>query len=244
MTFANEHNDVLYDLVGVGRTYKTGGGDVVALQGVDMVVEHGEFVAIEGPSGSGKSTLLQLLGALDKPTAGSLLFDGKDLTGFDDAGLTALRSREIGFIFQSFNLIPTLSAAENVEVVMVPNVSDRAVRRDRARELLERVGLGPRVEHLPSIMSGGEQQRVAIARALANEPRVVLADEPTGNLDSVTADEVVALLREVSTERGTTVIVVTHADEVARHARRRIKLRDGQILADPAQQGSARLRAR
>src|SRR5262249_30870511 len=129
----NQHTDVLYDLVGVSRTYQTGGGDVHALADVDMVVEHGEFIAIEGPSGSGKSTLLQLLGALDKPTAGSLLFDGKDVTQFNEGGLTELRSKEIGFVFQAFNLIPTLSAAENVEAVMVPTVKDRAARRERAR---------------------------------------------------------------------------------------------------------------
>jgi ABC-type lipoprotein export system ATPase subunit len=226
-------NDVLYDLDDVSRTYKTGGGDVRALVEVDMVVEHGEFIAIEGPSGSGKSTLLQLLGALDQPTGGSLIFDGRDVGKFDEKELTQLRSRDIGFIFQAFNLIPTLSAAENVEAVMVPTVKDRAVRKARARELLERVGLGHRIDHLPSIMSGGEQQRVAIARAMANEPRVILADEPTGNLDSTTAEEVVNTLRSLSGDQGTTVIVVTHSEEVARHARRRIKLRDGHLLTEP-----------
>ena len=226
-------NDVLYDLDDVSRTYKTGGGDVHALVEVDMVVEHGEFIAIEGPSGSGKSTLLQLLGALDQPTGGSLIFDGRDVGKFDEKELTELRSRDIGFIFQAFNLIPTLSAAENVEAVMVPTVKDRAVRQARAKELLERVGLGHRIEHLPSIMSGGEQQRVAIARAMANEPRVILADEPTGNLDSTTAEEVVNTLRSLSGDQGTTVIVVTHSEEVAQHARRRIKLRDGRLLTEP-----------
>ncbi len=236
--------DVLYDLVDVGRTYQTGGGDVHALADVDMVVEHGEFIAVEGPSGSGKSTLLQLLGALDQPTAGSLIFDGRDVGKFNEKELTQLRSRDIGFIFQSFNLIPTLTAAENVEAAMVPQNSDRSARRARAAELLKRVGLEPRAEHLPSLLSGGEQQRVAIARAMANEPRVILADEPTGNLDSTTADEVVSTLRSLSGELGTTVIVVTHAEEVARHARRRIKLRDGHLLTEPRPEREGRLRGR
>jgi putative ABC transport system ATP-binding protein len=236
--------DVLYDLVGVSRTYKTGGGDVQALVDVDMVIEHGEFIAIEGPSGSGKSTLLQLLGALDKPTAGSLVFDSRDVGKFAEKELTELRSRDIGFIFQAFNLIPTLTAAENVEAVMVPLTKDRAARRKRVAELLERVGLANRAQHLPSLLSGGEQQRVAIARAMANEPRVILADEPTGNLDSTTAEEVVTTLRSLSGDNGTTVIVVTHAEDVAQHARRRIKLRDGHVLTDPRPERSGRLRAR
>jgi putative ABC transport system ATP-binding protein len=223
-------NDVLYDLDAVSRTYKTGGGDVRALVGVDMVIEHGEFIAIEGPSGSGKSTLLQLLGALDQPTSGTLIFDGRDVGKFGEKELTSLRSKDIGFVFQAFNLIPTLTAAENVEAAMVPQEKDRAVRRERAHALLRGVGLDHRAEHLPTLLSGGEQQRVAIARAMANQPRVILADEPTGNLDSTTADEVVASLRRLSDEQGTAVIVVTHDEHVARLGRRRIKLRDGQLL--------------
>ena len=237
-------NDVLYDLVDVSRTYKTGGGDVHALVDVDIVVEHGEFVAVEGPSGSGKSTLLQLLGALDKPTGGSLVFDGRDVSKFDEGELTSLRSKDIGFIFQAFNLIPTLTAAENVEAAMVPQQKDRTARRTRAAELLERVGLAHRAQHLPSLLSGGEQQRVAIARAMANDPRVILADEPTGNLDSTTAEEVVSTLRSLSGDQGTTVIVVTHAEDVAQHARRRIKLRDGHVLGEPRPERSGRLRGR
>jgi putative ABC transport system ATP-binding protein len=239
-----EKADVLYDLIGVSRTYKTGGGDVHALVDVDMVIEHGEFVAIEGPSGSGKSTLLQLLGALDKPTSGSLVFDGRDVGDLDDKELTALRCRDIGFIFQSFNLIPTLTAAENVQTAMVPLVSDRTARRSRAADLLKQVGLDHRADHLPTLLSGGEQQRVAIARAMANEPRVILADEPTGNLDSTTADEVVGTLRALSHDHGATVIVVTHAEDVARHARRRIKLRDGHLLTEPRRERAGPLRAR
>src|SRR5207253_11452357 len=160
---------------------------------------------------------------LDRPTSGSLVFDHRELGRLNDRELTGLRSRDIGFVFQSFNLIPTLTAAENVEAAMVPVNGDRRARRARAGELLDRVGLGNRADHLPSRLSGGEQQRVAIARAMANEPRVILADEPTGNLDSATADEVVAALRSLSVEQGVTVIVVTHAEDVARHAARRVK---------------------
>jgi putative ABC transport system ATP-binding protein len=207
----------LYELTDARRVYRTGAGDVAA---------------VEGPSGSGKSTLLQLLGALDRPTSGSLMFDGRELSGLNDGSLTRLRSEDIGFVFQSFNLIPTLTAAENVEAATVPLTRARADRRARALELLERVGLAERAEHLPSRLSGGEQQRVAIARAMANSPRVILADEPTGNLDSTTAEEVVATLRSLSEEQGVTVIVVTHAEDVASQAARRIRLRDGHI-ADP-----------
>jgi putative ABC transport system ATP-binding protein len=222
----------MYELKDVRRVYRTGGGDVAALDGVSLTIEPGEFMAVEGPSGSGKSTLLQLLGALDRPTSGSLLFDGRELSGLDDRSLTRVRSSDIGFVFQSFNLIPTLTAAENVEAATVPLVKDRAARRARAALLLERVGLAGRAEHLPSLLSGGEQQRVAIARAMANEPRVILADEPTGNLDSTTAEEVVATLRSLSEEQGVTVIVVTHAEDVARHAARRVRLRDGVVVSD------------
>jgi putative ABC transport system ATP-binding protein len=222
---------VLYELRDTERAYRTGGGVVHALRPINLSIESGEFLAVEGPSGSGKSTLLQLLGALDRPTAGSLVFDGRELSDLDDRKLTRVRSRDIGFIFQSFNLIPTLSAAENVETAMVPLQHDRRARRTRVAELLDQVGLSPRAAHLPSRLSGGEQQRVAIARALANEPRVILADEPTGNLDSATSDEVVRTLQELSAQHGVTVIVVTHAEEVARHAARRIRLRDGQVVA-------------
>lgn len=229
----------LYELRDAQRVHRTGGGEVRALDGVDLTIGAGEFVAVEGPSGSGKSTLLQLLGALDRPTGGSVVFDGRDLGTLDDRELTALRSRDLGFIFQTFNLIPTLTAAENVETAMVPVVTDRRVRRARAQELLERVGLASRASHLPSRLSGGEQQRVAIARALANEPRVILADEPTGNLDSTTAEEVVTTLRALSADQGVTVIVVTHAQDVARRAARRIRLRDGRIVPDAADANDA-----
>ena len=223
----------MFELKDVSRVHRTGGGEVRALDGVDLSIGVGELVAIEGPSGSGKSTLLQLLGALDRPTSGSVLFDGRELGGLDDGELTRVRSRDIGFVFQSFNLIPTLTAAENVEAAMVPLRGDRKARTARAAELLDQVGLASRADHLPSRLSGGEQQRVAIARALANDPRVVLADEPTGNLDSTTAEEVVGALRDLVTGAGVTVVVVTHSEEVAQHAERRIRLRDGRVV-EPA----------
>jgi putative ABC transport system ATP-binding protein len=222
----------LYEIRDVERAYRTGGGVVRALKDITLSIGPGEFLAVEGPSGSGKSTLLQLLGALDRPTRGSLVFDGRELSDLDDRKLTQVRSRDIGFIFQAFNLIPTLSASENVEAAMVPIQHDRRARRTRTADLLEQVGLSPRAAHLPSRLSGGEQQRVAIARALANEPRVILADEPTGNLDSATSEEVVRTLQELSAQHGVTVIVVTHAEEVARLAARRIRLRDGEVASD------------
>jgi putative ABC transport system ATP-binding protein len=221
--------EAVFKLRDVSRTYRTPAGDVRALDKVTLEIQTGEFVVIEGPSGSGKSTLLQLLGALDTPTSGSLTFEGRDVARLGERDLTRHRSRDIGFVFQAFNLIPTLTAAENVEIAMVPAGLDRKDRRQRALKLLLQVGLASRSGHLPSRLSGGEQQRVAIARALANEPRVILADEPTGNLDSTTAEEIVGLLRKLADEQGVTVIVVTHAQEIARHATRRIRLRDGHL---------------
>jgi putative ABC transport system ATP-binding protein len=220
----------IYELRAVERRYMRGSTPVLALHDVDLDIGPGEFVSIEGPSGSGKSTLLQLLGALDTPTRGTIRFEGNELGAATDATLTQIRSREIGFVFQQFNLIPTLTAAENVGLAMIPHRTPKVARRRRAAELLERVGLGGRVEHLPSRLSGGEQQRVAIARALANRPRVIIADEPTGNLDSESAQGVMALLDELrSGEDAVTVIVATHDTDVARHAGRRIRLRDGAV---------------
>ncbi|HVE62624.1 MAG TPA: ABC transporter ATP-binding protein [Mycobacteriales bacterium] len=220
----------LFELRGVSRSYRTGGGVVHALAGIDLIIGPGELLAIEGPSGSGKSTLLQLLGALDRPTSGSARFDGRELSEMSDAQLTSIRSRHIGFVFQAFNLIPTLSAAENVQAAMVPLGLSSAQRRDRSAEVLELVGLAGRASHLPSRLSGGEQQRVAIARALANHPRVILADEPTGNLDTGTAGEVVDTLRGLVDVSGVTVVVVTHSEELASRTARRVRLRDGRIV--------------
>jgi putative ABC transport system ATP-binding protein len=224
----------LYRLREARKTFRVGGAEVRAVDGVSFDIGPGEFVAIEGPSGSGKTTLLQLLGALDRAGGGSVQLEGRELTELDDKALTRLRSEAIGFVFQSFNLIPTLSAQENVEIAMVPRGGDKHARRTRAHELLELVGLASRAKHLPSKLSGGEQQRVAIARALANGPRVVLADEPTGNLDTTTSDELVGALARLSTDQGVTVILVTHAEDVARRAARRLKMRDGKLLDDAA----------
>ena len=224
----------LYDLHGVERSYDRGGTEVRALRGVTVVIGAGEVIAVEGPSGSGKSTLLQLLGALDTPTAGTVTLEGKSLESSTEAELTDLRSDAIGFVFQQFNLIPTLTAAENIEIAMVPRGVSKAARKARAVELLGRVGLADRAEHLPTRLSGGEQQRVAIARALANKPRVVLADEPTGNLDSDTAGEIVSLLTSLAVDEGVTVIIVTHDEEVASKTGRRIRLRNGEVVSDSA----------
>ncbi|HUY21131.1 MAG TPA: ABC transporter ATP-binding protein [Acidimicrobiales bacterium] len=225
----------LYELRNVERRYERGGNTVLALRDVDLDVAPGEFISIEGPSGSGKSTLLQLLGALDVPSKGTVLFDGHELGSASDATLTRIRSAEIGFVFQQFNLIPTLTAAENVGIAMVPGRLSKTDRRRRSAELLERVGLGPRVDHLPSRLSGGEQQRVAVARALANKPRAIVADEPTGNLDSESAEGVMSLLVELQAgDEPVTVIIATHDEEVARHAGRRIRLRDGLVVDDAA----------
>jgi putative ABC transport system ATP-binding protein len=234
----------LYELRDVRRSYRTGAGEVHALDGIDLVIEPGELLAVEGPSGSGKSTLLQLLGGLDRATGGSLEFKGRNLSGFSERDLTALRSRDIGFVFQSFNLIPTLTAFENIEAALVPQMSDRVARRQRVVEVLDQVGLASRADHLPSRLSGGEQQRVAIARALANAPSVILADEPTGNLDSGTAEEIVAVLRTLSADQGVTVVLVTHSNEVADRANRRIALRDGRVISDAQRKARSPVRRR
>jgi putative ABC transport system ATP-binding protein len=220
----------LYELRGVERAFESGGTVLKAVAGIDLEIYPGEFVAIEGPSGSGKTTLLQLLGGLDKATEGTVRFADVEMTEIDDTELTRLRARDFGFVFQGFNLIPTLSAAENVEAAMVTDDGDRRARRERVAELLALVGLAERSHHLPSKLSGGEQQRVAIARALANGPRVILADEPTGNLDSATAVDVVDALAALSADRGVTVVVVTHSGEVAGRAERRVRMRDGRIV--------------
>jgi putative ABC transport system ATP-binding protein len=220
----------LYELEGVGRRYGQGATEVRALADVDLRIAAGEFIVVAGPSGSGKTTLLQLLGALDRPTDGTVRFEGRDLGALGDGELAGLRLRELGFVFQQFNLIPTLTARQNVEAALAPTAEDASARHVRAGELLEAVGLAARSEHLPSQLSGGEQQRVAIARALANEPRVLLADEPTGNLDSATGREILGLLRDLSDRRGLTVVVVTHDRAIADEAPRVVHMRDGRAV--------------
>jgi putative ABC transport system ATP-binding protein len=221
----------LYDLRTVRKTYGSGETLVTAVDDVDLRIHEGEFVVIAGPSGSGKTTLLQLLGALDRPTDGEVLFEGQDLQRMSDSQLADLRRETLGFIFQQFNLIPTLTARQNVEVALAPSGLSAQVRRERAVELLTRVRLQHRLDNLPSQLSGGEQQRVAIARALANRPRVLLADEPTGNLDTTTGEEVIELLRTLSDEEGLSVVLITHDPSIAATAGRLIRVRDGRVLA-------------
>jgi putative ABC transport system ATP-binding protein len=221
---------LLYELAGVAKVFQRGPTIVRALDGIDLSIEAGEFVALEGPSGSGKTTLLQILGTLDRPSAGTVAFDGADLVHRPDSELAGLRLRSFGFVFQQFNLIPTLTAVENVEAKLAPVGGTR----ERALALLAEVGLADRSDHLPAHLSGGEQQRVAIARALSVEPRVVLADEPTGNLDSATGGEIVDLLASLAAEHGSTVIVATHDATLAARAPRRIAMRDGKLVAAPA----------
>ena len=219
-----------YELTGVGKAFARGPAVIHAVEDVDLTIEPGEFVAIEGPSGSGKTTLLQLLGALDRPSTGQILFDGRDLAELPDAELAELRLRAFGFVFQQFNLIPTLTALENVEAKLAPAGVLGAELREGAEALLAEVGLAGRTSHLPSHLSGGEQQRVAIARALALEPQVILADEPTGNLDTRTGADVVESLAGLAARRGTTVIVATHDAALAGRAPRRLTMRDGRLL--------------
>jgi putative ABC transport system ATP-binding protein len=225
-----------YELSGVGKAFTRGSLIVNALLDVDLAIEPGEFVAIEGPSGSGKTTLLQLLAALDRPSSGRVLFEGRDLARLRDAELAELRLRSFGFVFQQFNLIPTLTARENVEAKLAPTGLRAADLRTRSEALLGEVGLAGRATHLPAHLSGGEQQRVGIARALSVEPRVILADEPTGNLDSSTGNDVIELVADLAARRGTTVIVATHDAALAGRAPRRLAMRDGRLLAPLAAQ--------
>jgi len=220
----------MYELDDVRKRYGNGKGGVDALTGVDLTIPAGEFLAIQGPTGQGKSTLLQLLGAMDRPTAGRVAYDGHDLGGLSERELTRLRARAFGFVFQTFNLIPTLTAGENVETALVGLGVHGSQRRARAAAALAEVGLDHRTRHLPGELSGGEQQRTAIARALVKEPRVILADEPTGNLDQDTRDEIVGLLESLWKTHGVTLVVVTHDDTVASRAPRRMRLEAGRMV--------------
>ena len=213
-----------------GLTREFDEGTVKALRGVDFSIQQGEFVAIVGPSGCGKSTLLQLLGALDRPTSGSLLYRGESVP--DNPNPAAYRAREVGFIFQAFHLLPTFTAAENVQIPMFETERSVSERRDRAIELLRLVGLESRLDHFPSKLSGGERQRVAIARSLANEPSLLLADEPTGNLDSENAHSVLELIIRLQQEQGRTMVLVTHDPTIAERAGRILRMKDGRIVSD------------
>jgi putative ABC transport system ATP-binding protein len=210
----------VYKLTGVNKLYHKGRRSVTAVAGLDLMIEDGEWLAVQGRTGHGKTTLLNLLGGLDRPTDGTIELDGTDLGALRETRLTRLRAASIGFIFQTFNLIPTLPAAENVEAALIPLGLSQAGRRHRTAAALDAVGLADRANHLPSELSGGQQQRVAIARALVKDPKVVLADEPTGNLDEDTRDDIIALLERLWRDRGLTLVLVTHDTSIARQARR------------------------
>ena len=220
--------EVVYEAIGLRKQFD--GGQVVALRGLDLQIQQGEFVAIVGQSGCGKSTLLQMLGSLDTPTAGVLKYRGQSLTAMTD--LAAYRAREIGFVFQAFHLLPTFTVLENVQIPMFESGLSRSQRQARAIELLESVGLGHRLDHFPTELSGGERQRVAIARGLANQPSVVLADEPTGNLDSESANQIIELLLDLHRKLGVTLVLVTHDLSVAERASRTIRMKDGRVISD------------
>jgi putative ABC transport system ATP-binding protein len=230
----------VYELTDVSKVYGSGNTQVRALDGIDLTVAPGEFLAIIGASGSGKTTLLQLLGALDRPTSGSITLDGRDMTSLGERELTRLRRERIGFVFQQFNLIPTLTAAGNIEAAIATGGMSGEERGTRVAELLESVGLADRGHHLPSQLSGGEQQRVAIARALANRPAVLLADEPTGNLDTASGKEILEVLKRLVAKGNQTIVLITHEANIARAAKRTIRLRDGKILAPPKPRARAK----
>jgi putative ABC transport system ATP-binding protein len=227
----------MYKLSGVTKEYQKGSRVVAALRGVDLVIEDGEWLAVQGRTGHGKTTLLQMLGGLDRPTSGTVEFDGQDLAAMRESQLTGVRAASIGFIFQTFNLVPTLSAAENVEAALVPLHVAAGSRRARAAAALESVGLADRARHVPSELSGGQQQRVAIARALVKEPKVLLADEPTGNLDEDTRDEIIGLLERLWREHGHTLVLVTHDSALARRAQRVAVMKNGQLAISRAAGG-------
>ncbi|HEX5802861.1 MAG TPA: ABC transporter ATP-binding protein [Azospira sp.] len=218
-------------VAGLGKSYLTAAGPFPALKGVDLTIARGEFVAVMGPSGSGKSTFMNILGCLDRASSGSYLLDGRAVDALSPDELAALRGRTIGFVFQGFNLLPRMNLEDNVALPLVYAGVDVHTRRERARRMLDKVGLGQYAQSLPNRISGGQQQRVAIARALINEPRLILADEPTGNLDSHTSEEIMALFEELNRE-GITIVLVTHEQDIAQHAKRQVRFRDGLIVAD------------
>ena len=224
-------NAAVIRVAGLGKSYETAAGLFPALKGVDLDVRPGEFIAIMGPSGSGKSTFMNLLGCLDTPTVGDYFLAGENVAQMDKDALALLRNRTLGFVFQGFNLLPRMSLQDNVALPLVYAGVDRETRQAKARELLAKVGLGKYAESLPNRISGGQQQRVAIARALVNQPRLILADEPTGNLDSHTSEEIMRLFEELNGE-GITIVLVTHEPDIAAHCKRQVRFLDGQIVSD------------
>jgi len=221
-------------LQGIQRLYRMGDETIYALRGVDLSIERNEYVALMGPSGSGKSTLMNLIGCLDSPSAGSYWLNGQDVAGLSDNQLAQIRNKEIGFVFQTFNLLPRLSALDNVALPLIYAGVSEAQRRERALEVLNQVGLGDRVSHKPNELSGGQRQRVAVARALVNRPSLILADEPTGNLDSKTSIEIMELFATIHA-LGNTIVLVTHEEDIARHAHRMVRLKDGVVESDQTQ---------
>jgi len=220
------------EVVRLGKIYHLGEVEVEALKDVSLTIDPGEFVAVMGASGSGKSTLMNIIGCLDRPTDGVYRLDGKDVKDMDKNALAQIRRKKIGFVFQSYNLIPRMDAQENVELPMVYDGITSSARRERAREALCAVGLQERAHHLPSQLSGGQQQRVAIARSIVNSPSLILADEPTGNLDTASSDEIMGVFQGLNDERGITLVLVTHEPDIARFAKRILRFRDGRLILD------------